>query len=54
MMDPGDEIPGAVNGYVYRVTVPTSRPPAHFTPRVIPAHPAAGAPLEECHILWYR
>jgi starch phosphorylase len=53
-MDSGDEIPGAINGYVYRATVPTSCPPADFTPRVIPAHPAAGVPLEEHHILWYR
>jgi len=53
-MDRGDEIPGAINGYAYRTTVPTSRPPAQFTPRVIPAHPAAGVPLEEHHILWYR
>jgi glycogen phosphorylase len=54
VMDRGDEIPGAINGYVYRATVFTSRPPAHFTPRVIPAHPAADVPLEEHHILWYR
>jgi starch phosphorylase len=53
-MDRGGEIPGAINGSVYRATVPASRPPAHFTPRVIPAHPAAAVPLEEHHILWYR
>jgi len=53
-MDRGDEIAGAINGYAYRTTVSTSRPPAQFTPRVIPAHPAAGVPLEEHHILWYR
>jgi starch phosphorylase len=53
-MDRGEEIPGAINGYVYRATVSAARPPAHFTPRVIPAHPAASVPLEEHHILWYR
>ena len=53
-MDRGEEIPGAINGYVYQGSVSTTRPPNHFTPRVIPAHPAAGVPLEEHHILWYQ
>jgi glycogen phosphorylase len=53
-MDRGESIAGAINGYVYRATVPASRPASHFTPRVIPAHAAAGVPLEEHHILWYR
>ena len=53
-MGRGGEIRGAINGYIYRATGATSRPPTHFTPRVIPAHLAAGVPLEEHHILWYR
>ncbi len=53
-MDRGEKIPGAINGYVYRATVPTSRPGSHFTPCVIPAHPEARVPLEEHHIVWYR
>lgn len=51
---PGEETPGAINGYVCRVIVATCRSPAQFTPRVILAHPAAAALLEEHPILWYR
>jgi starch phosphorylase len=53
-MQQGDQIPGAVNGYVYHATVPTSRPAWHFTPRVIPHHPEAHVPMEAALILWQR
>ncbi len=51
-MRQGDRITGAVNGYVYHATVPASRPAWHFTPRVIPYHPAARVPMEAALILW--
>lgn len=50
----GEELPGTVNGYLYRGSVPAMRPAEHFTPRVIPMHPAAQVPLEANHILWQR
>jgi starch phosphorylase len=48
----GESLPGAVHGYLYRGSVPAMRPAAHFTPRIIPMHPAACVPLEASHILW--
>lgn len=50
----GEPLPGAVNGYLYQGSVPATRPADHFTPRIIPAHPAAQVPLEDSHILWQR
>jgi starch phosphorylase len=50
----GDQITGAVNGYVYHATVPASRPAWHFTPRIIPYHPEAHIPMEAALILWQR
>ena len=49
-----DKIPGAVNGYLYRASVFTSRPAADFTIRVIPFNKDASIPLEDNHILWQR
>lgn len=46
------KIHGAVNGYIYEADVPADRPVQHYTPRVIPFHPAASIPIEESHILW--
>jgi starch phosphorylase len=39
---------------IFEVIITTERPPEHFTPRVVPRHPAARIPLEEGHILWFR
>jgi starch phosphorylase len=49
----GNKLPGAVNGYLYKGSVPATRPAEHFTARIIPAHPAAYIPLEASHILWH-
>ena len=49
-----EPLPGVVTGYLYRGSVPATRPADHFTPRIIPAHPAARVPLEASHILWQR
>ena len=47
-------IPGAMNGYVYRASVPASRPNWHFTPRVMPFHPEAFTPIETGLVTWQR
>lgn len=47
-------LPGAVNGYLYTGAVPATRPAAHYTPRIVPFHPAAVIPNEDTHILWKR
>ena len=49
----GVEIHGA-NGYVFTASVSTSRPPAHFTPRVTAWHPEAVVPVEAPLIAWQR
>jgi len=48
------KLEGTANGYLYGVTVSTSRAPGDFTPRLIPYHPAATVPLEARQILWQR
>lgn len=47
-------IAGPLAGYVYRASVPAERPAWHYTPRIIPYHPAARVPLEHAGILWFR
>jgi len=49
-----EAIAGSVNGYVYRATVPATRPAEDFTPRVIPHHPGVRIPLESQLIVWQR
>jgi len=53
------EIAGAVNGFVFAVTVPaymmTEKIAAeNFVPRIVPVHSEANVPLEESHIFWQR
>ncbi len=48
----GHALPGAVNGFLYCSHVTTSRPPSHYTVRVVPSHPQANVPLEANPILW--
>lgn len=43
---------GAINGFLYSGEVPASRPPEHYTARIVPFHPAAAVPLEANQILW--
>jgi starch phosphorylase len=45
---------GANGGYVYRATVPATRPPSDYTPRMIPQCPGVAVPLEATRILWRR
>jgi starch phosphorylase len=53
-MTRGKPLTGAVQGYLYGGHVPATRPADHFTPRIIPIHPAARVPLEASQILWLR
>jgi len=48
------EIPGAINGYVYKTTIDTLRPSDHFTPRIIPANAEALHPIESHFIRWLK
>jgi glycogen phosphorylase len=50
----GEPLPGAITGTLYGGSVPATRPAEHFTPRIIPVHPAACVPLEASHILWHH
>jgi starch phosphorylase len=50
-MTRGGQLVGA-NGYVYSAQVPSTRPAADYTARLIPHHPSAGVPLEAARILW--
>jgi len=43
---------GAAGGYLYHARVDTQRPADHYTPRIVPYHPAARPPLEMPAILW--
>jgi glycogen phosphorylase len=45
---------GAAGGYVYAAQVPSTRPPADFTARLLPSFPGAAVPLEAPQILWQR
>jgi starch phosphorylase len=52
-MAPEAQIPGAVNAYVYSVSLRTARPAAHFTPRAMPKHREARVPTELNMITWW-
>ena len=53
-MTRGDAIAGSINGYVYRGSVPASRPQAHYTARVAAHHEQAQTPMELALIHWQR
>jgi starch phosphorylase len=50
----GDALVGSVNGFVYTAQVPSSRPAADYTPRIVPAFGEVHVPLEAKQILWQR
>jgi glycogen phosphorylase len=54
VMTRGELLTGAINAYSYTAAVSSDRPAADFTPRIVPFHSAAAAPLEARQILWYR
>jgi starch phosphorylase len=45
---------GTTGGYVYSASVPSSRPKADYTARLIPHFDGVKVPLEEEQILWQR
>ncbi len=51
-MERDGAIPGARNGYTYRLRVTSDRPPGHYTPRVVPWHPEATVPTEINLVRW--
>jgi starch phosphorylase len=53
-MQSGDPIPGAINGYVYTISVPADRPPQDYTPRIIPYFDGVRIPTEMSLIHWQR
>jgi starch phosphorylase len=50
----GETIDEAGKGVAYTVSVPASREPGDYTPRLVPNHPDALVPLEASEILWQR
>jgi starch phosphorylase len=46
------EIAGAVNGFVYTVSIDNTRPAEHFTPRIVAANSDILIPLEVDLIHW--
>jgi starch phosphorylase len=53
MLDAGP-LPGTTNGRLFRASVPSSRPPSDYTPRLVPARRDAAVPLELPWISWAR
>jgi starch phosphorylase len=49
-----ESMPDVQNGSVYTVTISTTRPPEHFTTRVVPYHAEATIPIEKPLIAWQR
>jgi starch phosphorylase len=53
LMNRGERLVGATNGFTYTAVVPATRPAADYTPRLIPQHAGALVPLEAPFILWH-
>ncbi len=53
-MSRGERLVGATNAFTYSASVPTSRPVADYTPRLVPQHAGAFVPLEAPFILWHE
>ncbi|HWB98648.1 MAG TPA: alpha-glucan family phosphorylase [Bryobacteraceae bacterium] len=53
-MNRNEALAGAQGGFLYSSRVPSSRPAADYTPRIVPYHPKAFVPLEASQILWQR
>ena len=51
-MKPVEALTGSVNGYRFMAKIKTTRSVSDYTVRIIPAHPQAQIPLENCLILW--
>lgn len=53
-MERAGQLAGAAGGYAYRAEVPSTRPAADYTARVIPHSEGAAVPLEATQVLWQR
>jgi len=53
-MNRGEVLVGATNAFSYSASVPTSRPLADYTPRLVAQHVGAFVPLETPFILWHE
>jgi starch phosphorylase len=53
-MTRGERLAGAASTFTYSASVPTSRPAADYTPRLVPRHEGAFVPLEAPFILWHE
>jgi glycogen phosphorylase len=51
-MGRGERLLGSLNGFLYSLRLPATRPAADYTPRVIPDHAGAAVPLEAPFICW--
>ncbi len=49
-----EAVPGAKNGFVYRLSLQTDRPPEHFTPRLVADPGLASVPMESPLIAWWH
>jgi starch phosphorylase len=52
-MNRGERLVGAESAFTYTAFVPTTRPAADYTPRLVPQHAGAFLPLEAPFILWH-
>src|SRR5215475_10925273 len=52
-MNRGERLVGAESAFTYTAFVPTTRPAADYTPRLVPQHAGAFVPLEAPFILWH-
>jgi starch phosphorylase len=53
-MTPGERLGGSTSAFSYSASIPTSRPVADYTPRLVPRHEGAFVPLEAPFILWHE
>jgi len=53
-MNRGERLVGAESAFTYTAFVPTTRPAADYTPRLVPQHVGALVPLEAPFILWHK
>jgi glycogen phosphorylase len=53
-MNRGERLVGAESAFTYTAFVPTTRPAADYTPRLVPQHVGASVPLEAPFILWHE
>jgi starch phosphorylase len=53
-MSRGEHLVEATSAFTYSASVPTGRPVADYTPRLVPQHAGAFVPLEAPFILWHE